>query len=328
MIFSRKYSYCIYLFVIFIFWFLYINYYQLWSLFGDWWPMSLTMAFGSLVAGGTPTGGAAVAFPVFTKILNISVDQSRTFGLMVQSFGMTAAAIFLWSRHTKILWRIVMYTCCGGFVGISLSSLFFDFPESYARALFTTMIATFAVAFLLTLRFRGYICCSFLARLKRLQKIEFFLIGIVGGIISDNTGSGVDIVLFIVLTLSYRVDEKVAVPTSVVVMAIASVYGFFWHGLYVVDTQPVMPYLLVCIPVVIVGAPLGAWLMCLCRRWQLVAFVMLLISAELVSTLLLLDFSKQLIAVMVVCCFICTLCFSHLLWRGRRRLLGGTGSLN
>jgi uncharacterized protein len=37
----------------------------------DHWRSSLTMAFGSFVAGSTPQGSGSVAFPVFTKVLDI-----------------------------------------------------------------------------------------------------------------------------------------------------------------------------------------------------------------------------------------------------------------
>ena len=65
--------------------------------------MSLTMTAGSFVAGATPTGGAAVAFPVFTKVLQIPTNEARTFGLMIQSIGMTSAALFILQKRLTIL---------------------------------------------------------------------------------------------------------------------------------------------------------------------------------------------------------------------------------
>jgi hypothetical protein len=38
----------------------------------DNWPITLTMVFGSFIAGATAEGGGAVAFPVFTKALHIA----------------------------------------------------------------------------------------------------------------------------------------------------------------------------------------------------------------------------------------------------------------
>ena len=50
-------------------------------------------------------------------------------------------------------------------------------------------------------------------------------VGFLGGIFSSVAGSGVDICSFSVLTLLFRVSEKVATPTSIVLMAINASVG-------------------------------------------------------------------------------------------------------
>ena len=50
-------------------------------------------------------------------------------------------------------------------------------------------------------------------------------VGFLGGIFSAIAGSGVDICSFSVLSLLFRVSEKVSTPTSVVLMAINTVFG-------------------------------------------------------------------------------------------------------
>ena len=57
------------------------------------------------------------------------------------------------------------------------------------------------------------------------------LIGVIGGTFSALAGSGVDICSFSVLCLLFRVTEKVATPTSVVLMAINTCVGFYWREL-------------------------------------------------------------------------------------------------
>ena len=49
--------------------------------------MTITMIFGSMVAGATSEGGGAVAFPVMTLALKIEPSVARDFSLMTQSFG-------------------------------------------------------------------------------------------------------------------------------------------------------------------------------------------------------------------------------------------------
>ncbi len=72
-------------------------------------------------------------------------------------------------------------------------------------------------------------------------------------------GSGVDIMTFSALVLAFRVSEKVATPSSVVLMASISVWGVLWQGAVRGQIQPdAWDYWLVCLPVVIIGAPLGA----------------------------------------------------------------------
>jgi hypothetical protein len=54
--------------------------------------MSITMIFGSMIAGATSEGGGAVAFPVMTLALGIAPPVARDFSFMIQSVGMVGAA--------------------------------------------------------------------------------------------------------------------------------------------------------------------------------------------------------------------------------------------
>ena len=53
--------------------------------FGQFYIMSITTIFGSLVAGSTPVGGGAVAFPVMVLFIKLSAEDGRDFSLMIQS---------------------------------------------------------------------------------------------------------------------------------------------------------------------------------------------------------------------------------------------------
>ena len=57
------------------------------------------------------------------------------------------------------------------------------------------------------------------------QAVVLLFVGFLGGIFSAVAGSGVDICSFSVLSLLFRVSEKVSTPTSVVLMAINTVFG-------------------------------------------------------------------------------------------------------
>ena len=90
-------------------------------------------------------------------------------------------------------------------------------------------------------------------------KRQLVILGLIGGMVTGLTGSGIDIVVFSYLVLEHRVDIRIATPTSVVLMAGNALMGI---TLRLLDTQPVdavtWNYWLVSIPIVVIGAPLGA----------------------------------------------------------------------
>ncbi|WP_241651978.1 TSUP family transporter [Pseudoalteromonas phenolica] len=98
-------------------------------------------------------------------------------------------------------------------------------------------------------------------------------------------GSGSDIALFALLIIAYQADIKKATATSVVVMAFTSLVGSAinaWHLNAI--TPEIEQYLLAAIPIVVVGAPLGAYVCSKVKVGQLVSFLLLLISLEVFFT--------------------------------------------
>lgn len=78
------------------------------------WEITLTMLFGSIIAGATSIGGGAVAFPVFTKLLHIAPHDAKIFSLAIQSVGMTAASLTIYFRKIPVEWRIIRWGSLGG----------------------------------------------------------------------------------------------------------------------------------------------------------------------------------------------------------------------
>ena len=58
-----------------------------------------------------------------------------------------------------------------------------------------------------------------------------FAVGLVGGMVSGVLGNGIDVLVFSVLVLGFRVSEAIATPTSVILMAGNAVAGALWKGL-------------------------------------------------------------------------------------------------
>ena len=68
------------------------------------------------------------------------------------------------------------------------------------------------------------------------------------------SSSGIDICTFSILTLLFRVSEKVATPTSVVLMAINTLVGFMYRQLAMGGVErEAIRFFTVCVPVVVIG---------------------------------------------------------------------------
>jgi len=267
-----------------------------WQVIANYWQVTLTMVLGSIVAGATSEGGGAIAFPVFTKLLHIAPLDAKVFSLAIQSVGMLAASITIIMLRIQVLWRVILWVSLGGFCGLTMG-LFVAalIPAEFIRMLFTMM----AVSLALTLAFLN----TGLPHNRMLIPVLYYkevliLIGVggVGGFISGLVGSGVDMLCFSVLVLLFRVNECVATPTSVILMAIHSIFGILIQVCVLEGINPqVQAYWLAAVPVVVVGAPLGA-LLCSRMPFYHIRYILIsLIMLELVSSLWILHFDRLLI---------------------------------
>lgn len=289
---QRRWLYPFLLAIVYISWFSYMFLANRWSLFAEFWPVSLTMTLGSFVAGATAEGGAAVAFPVFTKALHIPSGDARTFGLMIQSVGMTMAAVMIYSQRVKILPHIIGWVSLGGILGQTLGTYVFTIPAPYPKILFTFVTTAFGIALVISRWFIKWEPRRDLPAWNSRYKALFFVVGVFGGSFAAQTGSGIDTLTFIVLTLAFGINEKISTPTTVIIMAMNSMVGFFLHGVVSQDIGIAWNYWLVAVPIVVVGAPLGAYFASKVQRDSIIIFLLSLISLELVTTLWLIPFSS------------------------------------
>ncbi|MGD1873519.1 MAG: sulfite exporter TauE/SafE family protein [Mastigocoleus sp.] len=271
------------------------------------WEVAVTMIFGSMVAGGTSMGGGAVAFPVLTKWLEVPPGEAKVFSLAIQSIGMSAASLTIIAMKAKMEWKFIFWGTIGGIVGIILGTFWLApiLPAEVIKMSFTMMISSFAILLLIlnsTPRKRG-LTIPFWGRKERVFALAT---GVIGGIISSLVGSGMDIFSFSVMVLLFGLCEKVSTPTSVILMAINAVSGFLLHKFIIGDfVESVTNYWLAAVPVVVIGAPVGALLCSLLRPETITKTVVILIWIELVSSLLLIPLNAQLIcfSVFVFLCF-------------------------
>jgi len=256
-------------------WFFY-TYPDSWQVIHDNWQISVTMIFGSIIAGATSEGGGAIAFPVFTKVLQISPADAKVFSLTIQSVGMVAASIAIIMMRVQVLWRVIVWVSLGGVAGLFIGSILLApvLASDSVRMLFTVMAVSLAFTLIrLSTGFR--LNHKNMPEISLKETILLLVVGVTGGVVSGLVGSGIDMICFSVLVLLFRISESVATPTSVILMAINS-----W---------------LAAVPIVVVGAPLGAYFCSRMHYLHIRYLLIVLICLELVTSVWLLDFDRTLI---------------------------------
>ena len=157
-------------------------------------------------------------------------------------------------------------------------------PQSVVKLLFSSVWVSFGI---LTLARNREICS--LNRIPPLQHERDFLIavcaGLLGGVINSIIGVGIEMVIYTILVLLYRCDLKVAVPTAVAMGALTSLMGIGLHGILGDVGREVFYNWLAAAPIVVLGAPLGAYLVSVIPRLRTLYFVSVLCLIQFVWTL-------------------------------------------
>ena len=269
-------------------WVYYITSNDLWNILQENILVMITMIFGSLVAGISAEGGGAVAFPVFTKVLEISPIDARNFGLLIQSIGMGVSSFVLIINKERLLWRVIIVVSIGGIIGQILGAYFLNLPGYITKNLFSIISLMLGVSIFL---FRWILKMKVYEDLPKWNNKYiglFILVGILGGTFASQTSSGIDMLTFIFLVLLFGINEKVATLSSIVIMAFNAMIGALIHVFLIQDvSQFTYQAWLSAIPVVIFGAPLGTYLAVRINREMLINLLLFLIFIECLSTLFL-----------------------------------------
>jgi len=269
-----------------LFWWLQAFRYDYFALFPDRYLMTITMIFGATVAGMTSEGGGAVAFPVMTLALSISPMVARDFSLMIQGVGMTAAMFTIIWMKIKLEVRSIFFCSLGAFFGLILGLEVIDelLTPPQKKLGFVTIWFSFAFALFLLNREHKRKTFDEIPNFGLWQGIVLTIAGFFGGVFTGIAGSGVDICSFSILTLLFRVSEKVATPTSIVLMAINTNLGFYWREVQMSGVEEqAWGYFQVCVPVVVLVAPLGSIIASHFHRQVLAWMVYILDTIALVT---------------------------------------------
>lgn len=269
-------------------WLLFMQFTESWELFRDNWFMTVVMIFGSFIAGASSEGGGAIAYPVMTLLFNIEPDVARNFSFAIQSVGMTFASIWIIISGIKIEKNYLLLAGVGGFAGIIFGTIYISplIKPDFAKMMFVSFWLSFGIALWIVNFVKSQKSRQKLPKLSSYQKLELLFVGIVGGIFSSVLGNGLDICTFSFVVLKYGLSEKVATPTSVILMASNAIIGFVLHSFFLDTMQPeAVNYWLVSIPVVIFGAPLGAFVINRIGRKNIALLLIVIIITQFLAAL-------------------------------------------
>ncbi len=290
---------------------------------GQHWESSITMIFGSFLAGSSPEGGGAVAFPIFTKVLEVPAEVARSFSLSIQAVGMTMASLIILLARRPIDPQVGIVCIPAGILGF-LASLFLlgdeqapfwpgDLSPAFIKVTFTIILAAMSFMMFVSLR----------SRERGTERVRHWnprvvlglgLAAFLGGGVTAWVGTGVNVMLFLFAVVMAGLHPRVGVPTSILTMATISIVGLLTLGIadgqldlglnagrdvVSVGGQSVGPLegsrydltglWLAAVPIVVWGAPLGTWVVHILHENRLIVFVGLLALTEVISTAILLD---------------------------------------
>lgn len=278
-------------------WFLWLaGFYGVWSWLvfgqGKWdvvaahWPIALAMALGSYVAGSTPMGGGTVGFPILVLLFGMPASLGRDFSFAVQSIGMVSASIFILARRQPLAWAMLKGAMVGSLIGTPLGIFFIAplIPELWIKIVFAVIWCSFGVLHLYRL---GEIASH--DGMTEFDERWDFRVGLTlgalsGATIAAVTGVGIDMVLYAALVLLCRADLKIAIPTSVVIMAFTSVLGIVVKNLSTGLQPGAYDNWLAAAPIVALGAPLGVFVVSLIGRKPTLFVVAILCVGQFVWT--------------------------------------------
>lgn len=253
-------------------------------------PIPLTMVGGGFISGFTICGGGAVSFPIFCKVLKLDPMMARDFALGIQSFGMTCAAVTILIKKIPIEKRVAVFCSAGSFFGLIMGNLYImpRISSENMKILFSILVAAFGVSLLLKTYVLNKNSAVIYERLPDGKGINLAVltgIGFIGGLFTAVLGTGADIIAFSIITILYKINEKVLNPTSDIIMAISSVMGllmriFFFGGIHP-DAAAGFP---LAIPIVVIMAPLGAMIASKISRLHVIKFLLIFILVDIIST--------------------------------------------
>ena len=300
-------------------WVLLVSIQGWWDRVFEHWAIAVAMALGSYVAGSTPMGGGTVGFPVLVLLFEQPADYGRQFSFLIQSIGMTSAAIYIMCSRRALAWRVMLWAGMASAVSLTLTH-YLLYPHVAGTVVKITFACIWGGFGLVTLvKLRELLAHHHEPTLSPRSDMTLGLLaGLIGGVASGLTGVGIDMVIYTALVMVYRADLRPAIATSVILMALNSVVG---STLCIVDgsiEDEVFSNWLAASPVVLFGAPIGAYMVSRIPRGPTLVFVSLLCVLQLVWTVSRVGATTQLLLIVTASVAAMNLVFHLMHAFGRR----------
>ena len=249
------------------------------------WPIALAMTLGSYIAGSTPMGGGTIGFPVLVLIFGESASVGRDFSFAIQAVGMTSASVYILLRKIPVAFTMLFPAMLGALLATPIGIIYLapNVNDIAVKLVFATIWASFGIAQLTFMRdLMG--SANPLPTRRAFDMLASFAAGVVGGgLIASITGVGIDMLFYVMLVLLVRVDTRLAIPTSVMLMAFTSIVGLVTTFLTGDIPKEVWSNWYAAAPVVAIGAPLGAMATSLLPRGFTLAFVSVVCVVQFVA---------------------------------------------
>jgi len=266
-----------------------------WGVIVSHWPIAAAMVFGSFFAGSTPVGGGAVGYSALVLLMDEPARLGRAFAFAIQAVGMTSATIYAVCARRRLAWRPLRWGMLGSLIAtpVGVAVIAPRLSDQSVSLLFAGAWASFGV--LVLGRIRGLAAQHDITdTLPRVDRVGGLVTGIAAGLtVSGLTGAGADMLMFLMLVLLLRADLRIAIPTGVAMMGFTSIVGI--ATMVAVDhadpTAGALPdgltaNWLAAVPIVLVGAPLGALVLKLIPRTVMLLVVSALAMLQLVWALI------------------------------------------